>query len=657
LDNWFYVPTWERTPFPSETHRESHPQDAFWLIFADRYGGGRRLKAKFDELRLEAAFVRFGDQFSHRSDGSFELNPETLDDYLKLFRELEGRAPGCINIVHLGSVTKDDKESPRASNQNFGFYSLLHIAQAVGELNVSIPIKIGIISNRLHEVTGEERLDPEMATVLGPCGVIPKEFPNINCFNVDLPDNQAIENLRDEMVAAILSEFAEPDQGQVVAYRGRYRWERRYEQVKLPKTALSRTPSERSEIRRLKRGGVYLITGGTGGIGLALAKYFAGVCQPTLVLTKKTPFPNKSTWRKLLTAVDTPAGVVKTIQALLEIEKMGAQVEVVVAESSDREQMQRALDWVLAKFGTINGVIHAAGIVRAGLIQAKTNETAESVLAPKVYGTMILFDLLKKTNLDFFILFSSITTVSTPYAECDYSAANAFLDAFTYFSNAQKMFHTLTINWPGWKEVGQLAELQTLPGTEGWKQAALEKAIPTEDGVEAFKRVLNSDLKQVVVSPENLNDLLEESRSPFDAAMYLSRIQDGSTTLPRHGGQLEEGGQPTNEVEKSVAEIWSGVLGLEQIGIHDNFAHLGGHSLFAIRIVAELRRAFQIDLPLRALFDAPTVAELAVYIKNFITAEIDALTEEEAERLLRMSEGCERANDLVTNRTVASNGL
>ena len=152
---------------------------------------------------------------------------------------MKEKAAKGINIVHLGGLTRNDKEtadSLRASNQNFGFYSLLHIAQAIGELNISVPIKIGIVSNRIQEVTGEESLDPAMATVLGPCGVIPKEFPNVKCFNIDLPDNQAIENLPDEAFATILSEFAEPSQNRVVAYRGRYRWERRYEQVKLPKS-------------------------------------------------------------------------------------------------------------------------------------------------------------------------------------------------------------------------------------------------------------------------------------------------------------------------------------------------------------------------------------------------------------------------------------
>ena len=197
------------------------------MIVADRYGGGARVKAKLDALRRPAGFVRFGETFVSRGDGSYDLNPAGIDDYLKLFRELEGRAARAINIVHLGSLTRNDEETAHslcASNQKFGFYSLLHIAQAIGEVNVSIPIKIGIVSNRIHEVTGEERLDPAMATVLGPCGVIPKEFPNVKCFNIDLPDNQAIENLPDEVFARILSEFDEPPQGQVVAYRGRYRW-------------------------------------------------------------------------------------------------------------------------------------------------------------------------------------------------------------------------------------------------------------------------------------------------------------------------------------------------------------------------------------------------------------------------------------------------
>ncbi len=91
---------------------------------------------------------------------------------------------------------------------------------------------------------------------------------------------------------------------------------------------------------------------------------------------------------------------------------------------------------------------------------------------------------------------------------------------------------------------------------------------------------------------------------------------------------------PRDETERQVARIWQDALGIEAVGSDDSFADLGGHSLLAVKIIAELRRAFQIDLPVRALFDAPTVAELSRYIREQLIAEIDALTDEEARSLV-----------------------
>ncbi len=335
LDNWFYAPTWKRTQFPSNLIDASHPQAAFWLIVGDRYGGGGRIKSKLEAIGMQAAFVRFGQAFVHHTDGSFELNPAGVEGYQALLLDLERRAAGApINIVHLGSLTRENEENVGScsANQDFGFFSLLHIAQAVGELRTSVPIKIGVISNRLHSVTGEEDIAPAMATVLGPCGVIPREYPNVKCFNIDLPGSNPVDNLPDEWFARIISEFAEEHESSVIAYRGKYRWERHFERVKLNEPLPSATSSESPVIKRLRPGGVYLITGGTGGLGLVIASYLAKACRPRLVLTKKSHFPKKSRWAELVTGADTPAPVLKTITTLMEIEKMGAEIEVVVAE-------------------------------------------------------------------------------------------------------------------------------------------------------------------------------------------------------------------------------------------------------------------------------------------------------------------------------------
>jgi len=596
IEHWFYVPTWKRALAVNKVTNS----DTLWLIFSDRSGEGACLKAHLDGLGLPNCFVR--------------LKPDL--DYLKLFEQVRRDTPKTINIIHLGSVNAD-------GDQELGFYSLLQIAQAIGELNISVPINIGIVSNQIHDVTGEERLTPEMATVLGPCGVIPKEFPNIKCFNIDLPDRQPIDTATNDTITSVVSEFNAPTNNTVIAYRGRYRWERDFKPVNLPRSGLG----------RLKRGGAYLITGGTGGIGLSIAKYLARACQPKIVLTKKTPFPEKSAWKQLLNTREASESVLRTISALLEIQELGAEIEVQVAEVSNRAQTERVLNDTVRRFGTINGIIHAAGIVSTGLIGGKTKQTAESVLDPKVQGTILLFDLIKDLPLDFLVLFSSMTSIETPYAQCDYSGANAFLDAFTYAANATANFHTLTINWPGWKEVGLLANLQMPPGMEGWKAAALEKSITPEDGVEVFRRALASDLKQVIVSPEDLGQVVDRSRSPVDPASYLSQARPAQTPRPRRT-RRNGAAKPTNEVEAAVGEIWCDVFGFEDIAIDENFSQLGGHSLLAMQIVSKIRALYEIRFSLREFFEAPTIAGLSSLIQGRILSEVENLTDDQARQLV-----------------------
>jgi acyl carrier protein/NAD(P)-dependent dehydrogenase (short-subunit alcohol dehydrogenase family)/pimeloyl-ACP methyl ester carboxylesterase len=283
--------------------------------------------------------------------------------------------------------------------------------------------------------------------------------------------------------------------------------------------------------------------------------------------------------------------------------------------------MKHALDIAREKFGTINGVIHAAGIIRDELIQAKKMEVADSVLAPKVYGTLVLFELLKDARLDFLVLFSSTASVLAPPGQADYSAANSFLDAFAHFANTTTAFHTITINWPGWKEVGILANLEVRPGMEGWKEAALQKAIRTTDGLEVFNRVLNSDLAQVVVSPDDLNRLIQESHSLLESTANATLGKTGAKIAePRRSAQ-SEADQPTNEIETAVAAIWSHVFGIEQLGIHDNFSQLGGHSLLAMQIVGKIRSSYNVKLSLMEFFESPTIAQLSAVIRARVGSE------------------------------------
>jgi acyl carrier protein len=138
---------------------------------------------------------------------------------------------------------------------------------------------------------------------------------------------------------------------------------------------------------------------------------------------------------------------------------------------------------------------------------------------------------------------------------------------------------------------------------------------------------------QLVVSTGDLGARIDqwiklESLNTRGAAAGANR------SISKRPGSQSTYDAPRDETEQQIARVWGEALGIDEVGINDSFSELGGHSLIAIRIVSELRKAFQIDLPVRALFDAPTVAKLSSYIKKHLIAEIETLTDEEAQQLV-----------------------
>ncbi len=617
IDSWFYTPSWERSDFPSIETNACGIGSESWLILSGGGVLGAKLSDVLKRLGGSTTLVRLGQKYGEQGQSGCEIDAASPNDYIQLIKKhrvLSGRA---LNIIHLGCLTGAGANVCERSPESYltlGFYSFLFLAQSIGELGLSIPVRIGVVSDGIHQVLGEERVCPEKATILGPCGVIPKEYPNVSCFNVDLPDTLSTEQLTDKLCERLLCEFGEQNRDSIIAYRGKYRWTKTYRQAEL-KGRSSRTSNvSGSAGNRLRKNGVYIITGGTGGIGLAIAKYLASEFKAKLVLTKKTQFPARARWRQCLTAKDVEEPIASTIKALLEIERLGGEVEVHVSDVADREQMQRVVAHTKNRFGALHGVIHAAGIVRAGLIQTKTKELAASVLSPKVEGTLVLHDVLREVDLDFLVLFSSITSIVSPSGVSDYSAANAFLDAFACLSNVQRSYHTVTINWPGWRETGMLAKLKSPAGAEWWKEEALRRGILTQDGLAVFERALNADVSQVIVSPEDLESALKWAEEPIELNKHSSNTENRPALDDADKVRNRMLGAPRNETEETVAGIWKKVLGVSELGTTENFSDLGGHSLLAIKIVSELRSAFRIDLPVRTLFEAPTVAELSAYI-------------------------------------------
>lgn len=599
VSDWFYVPSWKRVPLVKTPDVTS----ACYLVFVDECGIGAEIVQQLQQAGQDAIAVEVG-QFSQRDANTYTINPANPDDYNTLIQTLQkqGKIPSAI--AHLWSVT----QSPHLeeTTQHLGFYSLIYLTQALGQQQLSDAIQLLVVANHLYDITGDESLCPEKATVLGACKVISQEYPHISCRQVDvvLPAS-GTENLADRLIAELTTRLDDA----IVAYRSDRRWVQTFEAIAL-ETASSQT--------RLRQGGVYLITGAMGGIGLVLAEYLARTVQAKLILVGRS----------------APLATEK-MQKLQQLEALGSEVLVLTADVANTGQMQSAIAQSLERFGEIHGVIHAAGVAGAGMIQLKTPEIAESVFAPKVKGTLVLNDVLKDVKLDFLVLCSSLSSILGGFGQVDYCAANAFLDSFAHFNTVKNGNFTVAINWDTWQEVGMAVNTTVPDELKKWREENLKNGLLSQEAVDAFSLILENSLPQVIVSTQDLQAAIHQSNNFLSSNSLTPKSDNNSqVSATRHPRNLQENTYvaPRDSIEQSIANIWQELIGIEKIGIFDNFFELGGHSLLAVQTISRLREIFQVELPLRSLlFEAPTVAQLAALVaeKQPKPEEID-----EVEKLL-----------------------
>ncbi|MGH2482300.1 MAG: SDR family NAD(P)-dependent oxidoreductase, partial [Ktedonobacteraceae bacterium] len=303
--------------------------------------------------------------------------------------------------------------------------------------------KITLVSNGIQDVLGNEVIFPAKATLLGPCLVIPFEYPDITCRSVDITLPEAGSWQRDALLTQLLGEITSEASEPMVALRDDRRWLPAMERLQL---AEQNAPTD-----VLREKGVYLITGGLGGIGLAVAEYLARTVHARLVLVGRSALPPREEWPQLRISRAKKDRLGRQLRAIQRIEELGGQVLPLQADVTSVAQMREVVQQTFATFGTLHGVLHAAGVPGVGLIQLKTPEQAASVLAPKVLGTLVLEQILADLSLDFLVLFSSITsfTGGGP-GQVDYTAANAFLDAYAH-QHRQSHNRVMAIDWGEWQ--------------------------------------------------------------------------------------------------------------------------------------------------------------------------------------------------------------
>jgi len=613
ISKWFYIPSWKPSGVPGYEVTKNHKTK--WLIFADHYHFGRQLGKQLEKNEHIVVMVKPGETFQKVTPREFIVNPANSEDYTTLFGELKNIDLIPQNILHLWLITDEGEEIPdikRVENaQHFGFYSMLFMAQAVGNLSITGDIQILTVVNNLFQLAGERLINPEKATVLGTCKVIPREYPNLNCRCIDIQLPEIGSRQERKLGQQLLAEFQRQSSDLVVAYRNYQRWVQVLEPLPFEDPGI--------ETPLLREKGVYLITGGLGGIGIILARHLAKTVKARLVLVGRSAFPVKEEWEKWLTTHDVHDNISQKIIKLKEIEALGGSVLVFSADIADFDQIQHIIARSGKIFGPINGIFHAAGVLKDGIIQLKTRDMVEAVFSPKIKGTIVIEESLKNCELDFFILFSSISSILGPGGLVSYCAANAFLDAFAHHKTAKDGTFTTAINWDAWQGVGMAAAFSS-------RDELLKEGILPGEGMNVLTWIMAGAFPQVVVAVRDLKFLLKKK----EYAAVGGIGEEGSRSL--YPGQLHKRPQLSvpyvacrDETERKLAEIWQNSFGYEQIGIHDDFFELGGDSLQAANILTKIHKEMNVLVPLKEFFERASIEKVSGYISHSVLSIFTAL--------------------------------
>jgi NAD(P)-dependent dehydrogenase (short-subunit alcohol dehydrogenase family)/acyl carrier protein len=584
----------------------------------------------------------------------FTIRATERADYDALIKELHRRGELSARILHLWSL---DSPSPGLTAtaafdeaQARSYFSLILLTQALAKHGGSTPVQVGVVTDQLQAVLGDEALRSTEATVSGACKVISQEYPHLRCRWIDVVPSDS------RVPKALLDEISREPFEPIVAYRNGRRWVQGYDPIALAHA------DQRPAL--LEDGGVYLITGGVGNIGLILAEAIARDVKAKLVLTGRSPFPERSRWSDYLASQgnDATSARIRKVQAL---EKLGAEVMIVSADAADAQHMQAVLDAAEQKWGRISGVIYGAANTSPnafGPINEIDWASMHANFGPKDHGLLVLQQLLHDRQPKFWALLSSLSAVLGGLGLASYASSNAFLDAEAQRMNAAGDASWITINWDAW---------DFTPG------AVNRDAITAADGGEAFRRILSGDIRQVVVSTKplaarlsqwvRLERMEKKPAAPARSGAMAGAASGNGAARPAGSGNgtpttharpelSTQFAAPGTDMEKTIAGVWQQFLGVEPIGINDKFFELGGHSLLAIQLLARLREIFGLDIPVHRIFEAPTVAEFAKSIeRDQKEAPADAKLAAETgdlEQALKLVEGLSDAEvEAILNET------
>jgi acyl transferase domain-containing protein/D-arabinose 1-dehydrogenase-like Zn-dependent alcohol dehydrogenase/acyl carrier protein len=492
--------------------------------------------------------VKPGAAFRLCEPGVYELVPHQPEDYRRLLAELAGFTATLGGVVYLWG------NAEIAADPVVGVFQplfLLTQALAASTLNAKLRIVLPYRNNADTRSTAHDAVAgfarayakerPSPAFTLLATATAPTPELMLRALGWDVPSG---ERFRAEEEAIEHLEYS----------------------------ALEPTATETGAT--LRHGGCYLITGGQGALGQALAGFLCERYGAKVMLAGRA-------------AAGAETGVL-----LARLNGLGGEAHYQAADLGQASAVEFLIEACIEAFGTLHGVFHLAGQHHDRALPDKSLDEALAVLEPKVAGTLHLDRATAQLPLDFFCLYSSLAALLGIAGQTDYAYANAFLDGFVAAREAQRTQGqrrglTLAIHWPYWRDGGMKLEAQT----EAWfREVHGLRPLETAEGLAILAQALEKGWRRVAVSPKALPEAV----------------------VPVTVGEAPDRERLAGEIGEMVKQL----LKIRSFDASKHLEDYGADSISLTELTNAINRRYGLKLTPVIFFEYPTVAGLLDHLES-----------------------------------------
>lgn len=508
--------------------------------------------------------------------------------FRKLYNSLSFR--NVTNIV-FDNIVCDDTVTSAQELLTIQKQQLLSISELYKELvSNEVSVRITPIIHQCFKVSGQEKkLNPFSVPVFGLCKALNRMYKAIHSCCIDVDDETDYVN--------IVKEICSSAKNDIVSYRQGKRYVEGLEEAR---------QSESQEQQVVKDNGVYIISGGLGGIGYETAMEFTRRAKDVnLILLGRTPLPDESQWESV-----TDEDIKERIMRLESLRKNAKNADYFAVNIADYDKVQALVKDVANTYGKINGVVHAAGVPGGTTLDKLDEAYVEKLISPKILGTFVLDRTTRDQNLDFFLMYSSISTIFSSADLPAYISGNIFQDCYSEYRKTLCSGKSITVNWATWSETGMSVKTNFTIDT-------LFQSVKTKDAISYLFQVLQGESGSTVIAQLNLDNKISLLLKTYPM-MYSEKIENALVKLKtsKETVEVKSVGEEYASIESKLIQICCDNLGYEEISIEDNFFELGADSIMLGIIYKDINKVYPNTIQVTDMFSCPSVNLLAEYISE-----------------------------------------